>query len=224
MSPSRGMQRERGFELRDRRVDLAARVQRDGVDVGEARVARFQPGRARELAQRRVAAIQARQRQAERVVQRAALRRARRDPSRRMRSPSASRPCARYTSARLTYAGIEDGSMRIADCSSASAAGRVTALGQEGAEIDARLGAIGVVALRLDELGGRALERDLSLRGSTAASGTAASMRAASMRMALQRIGQQRLGQPHSRLERKLLDGLQRAESDERARIAQRRR
>ena len=76
MSPSTGCIASACAQLRDRRVDLAARVQRDGVDVGEARVAGLQPGGAREFSQRGVAALQARQHQPERVVQRAALRRA----------------------------------------------------------------------------------------------------------------------------------------------------
>ncbi len=164
MSPSQDASRARLRAVAIAASDLAARVQRDGVHVGEARVAGLEPRRAREFSQRRVAAIQARQRQAERVVEHAALRRARepvaKDAARHRRRDR----CARYTSARLTYAGIEDGSKRIADCSSPSAAAASPRSARKVPRFDARLGAIGVVALRLDELGRRALERDLSLR------------------------------------------------------------
>ena len=89
-----GMRRERGFELSRSPLRPCRRMQRDGVDVGETRVARLQRRGAREFSQRGVASIQARQHQPERVVEHGALPAYARSPSRRMRSPSASRPSA----------------------------------------------------------------------------------------------------------------------------------
>src|SRR3954462_5988500 len=64
------MDGQSGAKLLDRRVDLSPRVQGDGVDVGEAGIAGLQAGRAGELIQRRIAALQACQYEPECVVQR----------------------------------------------------------------------------------------------------------------------------------------------------------
>ena len=68
------------------------------------------------------------------------------------------------------------------------------------AEIHTRLGAIGVVALRLDELARPHARNATCCSALNCCGGTSASMRAASMRMRSARVGQQRLGQTQPRL------------------------
>src|ERR1051326_4707149 len=68
-----GMNRERGPQAFDRGVYLAGGVQRDCVDVSEPRVSGLQPSRARELAQRGVAAVETGQHEAEREMEHAAV-------------------------------------------------------------------------------------------------------------------------------------------------------